>query len=376
MKKNIILIIASFLIFSCEKEEKNSSLEELYKQKSDLLTKIDSLKTNLKTIEHEISKLDKSKKIQLVSIIPVENKLFKHFIEIQGVVKSDKNIELKPELGGTVKNIFVKEGERVLKGQTLIQLDDALIKNNIAELNTQLTLAKTTFERQKRLWNQKIGSEMQYLQAKTQKESLEKNLLSLRTQANKMKVIAPFTGFVDEVIPKKGELTNPQLPVIRLINLNRVYVEADVTETYLPVIKIGTEAIVNFPSINKEQISKISQIGNFINPENRSFKTKINLSNKDKLLKPNLLADLKILDFKSKGTVIPSTLIQQDQQGNNYVFSIKTTNNEHKVIKKIISLGKEYNHEVFITSGLSENDSLVSTGARLVKAGDFVKINN
>jgi len=376
MKKIIILLTIAIITLSCEKEVKNSSLEELNIEKTALVSKIDSLKNKLNIVEQEISKLDKSKKLQLVSISPVQNKLFKHFIEIQGIVQADKNIEIRPELGGTVKNIYVKEGQRVAKGQTLIQLDDASVRNNIAELNTQLTLAKTTFERQKRLWNQKIGSEMQFLQAKAQKESLENNLSSLRTQSRKMKIIAPFTGFVDKIFPRNGELTNPQLPIIRLINLDQVYVEADVTETYLPVVKIGTEAILNFPSINKEINSKISQIGNYINPDNRSFKTRINISNKDQLLKPNLLADLKILDFEAEGTVIPSTLIQQDQKGNNYVFIIETTNDEHKIIKKIITIGKEYNHEVFVINGLAENDSLVNIGARLVKADDIVKISN
>jgi len=376
MKKFIILLTIAIITFSCEKEVKNSSLEELNTEKTALVSKIDSLKNKLNIVEQEISKLDKSKKLQLVSISPVQNKLFKHFIEIQGIVQADKNIEIRPELGGTVKNIYVKEGQRVAKGQTLIQLDDVSVRNNIAELNTQLTLAKTTFERQKRLWEQRIGSEMQFLQAKAQKESLENNLSSLRTQSRKMKIIAPFTGFVDKIFPRNGELTNPQLPVIRLINLDQVYVEADVTETYLPVVKIGTEAILNFPSINKEINSKISQIGNYINPDNRSFKTRINISNKDQLLKPNLLADLKILDFEAEGTIIPSTLVQQDQKGNNYVFIIETNNDEHKIIKKIITIGKEYNHEVFVINGLTENDSLVNIGARLVKADDIVKISN
>jgi len=376
MKKILIFFIASTILFSCEKEVKNSSLEELNTEKTALVSKIDSLKNKLNIVEQEISKLDKSKKLQLVTTLTVKNNVFKHFIEIQGVVKADKNIEIKPELGGTVNNIFVKEGQRVSKGQTLIQLDDASVRNNIAELNTQLTLAKTTFERQKRLWEQKIGSEMQFLQAKTQKESLENNLATLRTQSRKMKVIAPFSGIVDVIFPNIGELTNPQSPIIRLINLDNVYVEADVTETYLPVIKVGTNAVLNFPSINKEVHSEIAQIGNYINPDNRSFKTRINISNKDKSIKPNLFADVKILDFEVRGIIIPSTLVQQDQNGNDYVYIIKTINDENKIVKTFVNISNEYNHEVYISEGLSENDTIVNTGARLVKNGDIVKISN
>jgi membrane fusion protein, multidrug efflux system len=376
MKKFIYLFIASTIALSCGQEKENNTLTNLNTQKTDLVGKIDSLTKQLKTIEAQISKLDTSKKLQIVTALPVRKDVFKHYVEIQGVVKADKNIEIRPELGGTVSTIYVQEGQKVKAGQLLVQLDDTSIKNSIDELNTQLTLAKTTFERQQRLWNQQIGSEMQFLQAKAQKESLENSLATLKTQARKMTIIAPFNGIVDEIFPKKGELTNPQSAVVRLINLEKVYVEADVTETYLPVIKVGTEAVINFPSLQKNIISKVAQTGNFINPDNRSFKTRINIPNKDQSIKPNLLAGLKVLDFEVNGIIIPSTIIQQDQNGNDYVFIIHTENDEHKVVKKIITVKKEYNQEVFISDGLTETDILVNKGARLVKAGDIVKISN
>lgn len=374
MKKITILIIAAALIISCGKEAKKSSLEELNAQKAIIVTKIDSLNTALKSVEEEISKLDSDKNLQTVTVIPVKNDVFKHFLEIQGVAMANKNIEISPELGGTVTAILVKEGQKVQSGQVLIQLDDSSIKNSISELNTQLSLAKTTFERQERLWKQKIGSEMQYLQAKAQKESLENNLSSLRTQARKMRITAPFAGVVDEIFPKLGELTSPQMPTVRLLNLDKVYVEADVTETYLPIIKEGTETVVRFASINKEMNSKISQVGNYINPANRSFKIRINIDNKDQSIKPNLLADVKIVDFETKGIIIPATLVQQDQTGKNYVFTVVTENNTQKVVKNIITIANEYNHEVYVSSGLKENDTLVNAGARFVKDGDKVKI--
>jgi len=374
MKKIITLFVTTALLISCTKEVKKSSLAEMNEQKIALVSKIDSLSKELKTLESEISKLDTSEKLQVITTIPVKNGTFKHYVEVQGVVQADKNIEIKPELGGTVTRIYVKEGQKVAAGQTLVQLDDASIKTSIAELNTQLNLANTTFERQERLWNQKIGSEMQYLQAKAQKESLENNLASLKTQAKKMKVIAPFSGIVDEIFPKNGELTNPQMPIVRLLNLNNVYVEADVTETYLSVIKKGTETVINFPSIHKEMEAKVTQIGNFINPNNRSFKTRINLSNKDQSIKPNLLADIKFLDFKADGVFIPSNLVQQDQNGNDYVFTIKTEDGEHTIVKNNITVTKEYNHEIYVSEGLTKNDTIVNEGARQVQAGEIVKI--
>ena len=377
MKKILVLIAVITVLFSCAEEVKqSSSLQELNNQKIDLVSKIDSLTKELKTVESQITLVDPTKRLPIVTTLPVKNDVFKHFIEIQGVVKADKNIGIIPEMGGTVTRILVKEGQRVSAGQTLIQLDDAVTRNSIAELNTQLSLAQTTFDRQGRLWEQKIGSEMQFLQAKAQLESLQNNLASLNTQAKKMRVIAPFSGIVDEIFPKKGELTSPQFPVVRLMNLDNVYVEADVTETYLPVVKIGTEAVLFFSSINKEVVSKISQIGNFINPDNRSFKTRINIKNSDNTIKPNLLADLKILDFEKTGLIIPTNLVQQDQKGNDYVFTIKSENNENIVVKNLISIEKSYGQEVFVSVGLTETDALINEGARLVKAGDVVKINN
>lgn len=375
MKNILLLFIATIFLISCSEVEK-TSLDELTTQKTSILNKIDSLNQELKTIESQLSKLDTLKKYHIVTLLPVKNENFKHYIEIQGVAQADKNIEVRPELGGTVKAIYVKEGQQVSTGQTLIQLDDASIQNSISELNTQLELAKTTFDRQERLWNQKIGSEMQYLQAKAQKEGLENNLTSLKTQAKKMKITAPFNGIVDEIFPKIGELTSPQTATVRLLNLDNVYIEADITETYLSVIKIGTQTILNFPSINKEIESEISQIGNFINPDNRSFKTRINISNKDHSIKPNLLADLKIVDFVADGIVIPSTLVQKDQNGNTYVFTLKTKNSETTVAKNLITIEKEYNNEVFISKGLQENDSLINKGARIVKEGDIVKVSD
>lgn len=376
MKKILILIIAITIISCGEEVKQTSSLQDLKNQKTLLVSKIDSLAKELKLVESQLTLLDPTSRLPIITTLPVKNDIFKHYIEIQGIVSADKNIDIKPELGGTVTNIFVKEGQKVAAGQTLIQLDDSAISNSIAELNTQLSLAKTTFDRQERLWNQKIGSEMQYLQAKAQMEGLQNSLAALNTQAKKMKVIAPFSGIVDEIFPNKGELTSPQMVVVRLMNLDNVYVEADVTESYLPVIKIGSEAILNFSSINKEMVSKISQIGNFINPDNRSFKTKINIKNSDHTIKPNLLVDLKVLDFKAEGIIIPATLIQQDQTGNNFVLTVKTENGEHTIVKKPITVGKEYNHEMFILEGLTEEDTLVNAGARLVKTGDLVKINN
>ncbi len=378
MKKSIIYIFIFLVIFSCKKEEDqiSGSLEELQGQKTSVINQIDSLNNVLKNIEMLISKDDIKSNYQFVTIINPEKDDFKHYIEIQGVVKADKNIEIRPEIGGTIKNIHVKEGQKVGRGQVLIHLDDSSIQDNIAELNTQLNLAKTTFERQQRLWDQKIGSEMQYLQAKTQFESLKNNKTALINQAAKMKIKAPFSGIIDEIFPKNGELVSPQLAVVRLVNLDKVYLEADVTETYLPYIKKGNEALINFPSIHTKMKSEIAQVGNVINPNNRSFKTKINLENKNNLIKPNLLADIKIKDFAENGIIIPTSLIQKDKDDNSFVFLVHNNNADFKVSKKIITVSKEYDQKSLITEGLKISDTIVNKGSRIVKDGELIKIIN
>jgi len=375
MKKIILFILIIASLISCNKEKQElSSLNDLKDQKIAIEKQVDSLNRILKKIDKDLLKLDTDSRHLIVTTITPKKENFKHFIELQGVVKADKNIEIRPEIGGTIINIYVKEGQRVNNGQVLIQLDDASIQDNIAKINTQLTLAKTTYERQKRLWDQKIGSEMQFLQAKTQYESLERNKSALLTQAGKMKIKAPFSGIIDEIFSKKGELASPQLPVVRLVNLDQVYVEADVTETYLPYIKNGNEVLVKFPSINKSVKSRISQVGNVINPNNRSFKTKILVKNKDRMIKPNLMADIQIVDFQKEGIVIPSNLIQKDKEGNSFVFVVKNEDGMSKAQKAIVKIANEYNHQSLVSEGLKEDDIIINKGSLIVKNGDLIEI--
>jgi len=377
MKYLPILFTLFITLGSCESEKApKTSLESLQANKLIIQNKMDSLSNQLKDIEHAINKLDTVKKLQKITVLTTKDTLFNHYIALQGVVASDQNVSLRPEMGGTIQRIYVKEGQRVRKGQTLVQLDASSLNDKVAELNTQLNLAKTNFERQERLWNQKIGSEMQYLNAKAQKESLERSLNSLYTQLGKMKIKAPFSGIIDAIFPNVGELTSPQTPVIRLINLNRVYLEVDVPETYLTAIKKGTSVLVDFPSINKKITAKVNEIGNYINPDNRSFQIKIELSNKDHSIKPNLLADLKINDLSTTGVVLPANLIQMNQSGDQFVYAIKKDSLQTSVVKRILKVGKESNNQVLITDGLKPNEQLVLEGAKFVKDGDQVEITN
>jgi RND family efflux transporter MFP subunit len=378
--RNILLALALItLIFSCKKETEkvSKSLQEKQITAKQLKSKIDSLSLILKGVEDQIAK-ESAKEVHLntITTLPVIEKEFTHYVATNGVVKSDKSIAMRPELGGTVKAIYVKTGQWVNRGKVLMQLDDNIINNTIAELKIQLALAQTTFERQERLWQQHIGSEMQFLQTKTQKEALQGKLNTLYTQARKMKIIAPFSGTVDAIFPKVGEITSNQFPVLRLVNLNTVYIEAEVSENYLMSIKKNSEALVRFPSLGKTINAKINTVGNYINPQNRSFTARIEITNKDKSIKPNLLADVKINDFKAIGIVVPSNLIQTDNAGNTFVFVVKTTDTKKaKIAKKTVKIIKD-NATESLVEGLEKTDLLVNEGARIVSTDEEVFLKN
>ena len=373
--KHLFLLFTLTLVLSCDTAVKESqSLTDLKAKKTALIEQMDRIGTELKDVEMAISELDTLKKLMTVTSYKAEVKDFNHYIEVQGTVKADQTIELHAEMGGTVTAILTKEGQNVSKGQILATLDSAVIDNSVLQLNTQLELATTTFERQARLWEQNIGSEIQYLQAKAQKEGLENSMKSLKAQARKMKVIAPFSGIIDQIFAKTGEMTSPQMPFLRLVNLSNVYVESEITETYLKSIKKDTEVLLYFSSIGTSVEASISQVGNFINPNNRSFKTRIDLKNPNNELKANLLADIKINDFKANGIVIPSRLVQKDRNDKTFVYTIEPQENNHSVVKTYVTEAMSYDNLSFISEGLSENSMLVDKGARLVNNNEDVKL--
>jgi RND family efflux transporter MFP subunit len=373
--KKIYAYAIIVLVNSCGKTAKQSdNLLQLNSKKEVLIEQIDSLSQLLNSVELNISKLDTNKRLTAVNTIKAQRKLFQHFIEVQGTVEAEQSVELYPESSGSIINIFVEAGQNVYKGQTLIQIDNSVIKTNMAELQTQLELANTTYERQKRLWDQNIGSEIQFLQSKAKKEGLENRIESLKAQAKKLKISAPFSGTVDEVFSKIGGLANPMAPAIRLVNLKQVHVESEVTETYLKYIQKGTEVELFFPTIGKNISTKVSQVGNYINPNNRSFKIRINVDNPKNELKANLLADLKINDFKQNGIVIPTKLIQKDRKEDSYVYTLKKEKEGYLVEKTYIVEKMTYSNETFIADGLLEDALVVDKGARLIKANETVML--
>ena len=373
MKKKYLIFLSLMLISSCGEAKKESvNLLKLKTEKNSLIRQIDSLSEILNSVELNISKLDTNKRLPSVTVFNAKEKLFQHFIEVQGTVEADQSVELFPENSGSITNIYVKEGQKVYKGQTLIQIDNSVLKSSIVELETQFELAKTTFERQKRLWDQNIGSEIQFLQAKAQKEGLENSLESLKAQEKKLKISAPFSGTIDEMFAKIGGLAAPMIPAVRLVNLNQIHVESEVTETYLKYIRKGTQVELFFPSIGKNISANVSQVGNYINPNNRSFKVRVDINNQNNELKANLLADIKINDFKKMGIVIPAKLIQKDREGKQYVYTVIKEKGNYLSKKNYIKAGMTYETDAFIIEGIQIDDLIVDKGARLIKANEMV----
>ncbi len=375
--KRILILAIIIIASSCNKKENvvPSSLEYLNQQKNILNQQLDSISNEIIIIDEQIASLDTTSSLQVVSAFKLEPTIFKQFIEIQGNSASDQNIAIHPEVSGTIVKIFVKDGQSVRKGQLLIQIDDDILENNIQELQTQLTLATTTYERQKRLWNQKIGSEMQFLQAKNNKEGLENKLSTIKTQLYKYKIHAPFSGIIDDVIAKEGNLASPQLPVFRLINLQNMYVEAKVAENYLKDIRKGNEVSLFFPSIDEKSNSRVLHVGNYINPDNRSFIVKIPVKNTNKYIKPNLLADIKIKTNETENAVvIPSKLIQMDQNGNEFVYTLGKENDVYIARKTMIKSGDSNDDETIIIDGLNLKDIIVDEGSRSINNDQKVDV--
>jgi len=286
-------------------------------------------------------------------------------------------VVIYPELPGLLKNIYVKQGDKVKKGQIIAKISDNGLTDQLEQLKLQRNLAKTTFERQKKLWDQKIGSEIQYLQAKTNFKGLEKKISQMRDQEGKTRILAPFDGTIDDVIADIGSNLAPGLtPIFRIINIEQMKVSAEIPEIHIPYIKKNKNVKIYVPILDKQILGKISSVGNFINPNNRSFSIEIKLLNKSNELKPNMTVSLEINDYQNESAIlVPSKDILEDEEGNYYVYKLVIDSNEnYKSNKVMIQKGKSYNNMTEIKSGLKENDLIINEGLRQVEDGQIVKV--
>ncbi|MFC3417701.1 efflux RND transporter periplasmic adaptor subunit [Algoriphagus hitonicola] len=368
--KFLPISLAMILAFSCaENDSVEAKKAELEKLKAEVI----ELNGTIRELESELTQLDsgfaqQNQKSILITTADARKGNFEHFVEVTGAVLSKKNVSISAETAGRIVEVPAIEGMRVSRGQVLAEIDSESIQRNIEEIENSLDLARTLFEKQERLWKQQIGTEVQYLEAKSRKEGLERNLNSLKTQLDKAFVRAPFDGTIETVQVRLGELVQPGAPMFQFVGENDLFIEADISESYVGVLGKGDSVRVSFPSIGQEIKTRVSSVGSIINPNNRTFKVEVFMPKLD-LVKPNMLAVMKIKDYENpEAVVVPSKLVLSDNRGD-YVFVVE----EGKAQKIYVKRGKTFQQDAEILEGLAGNEQLVDKGFREV--GDNFNVN-
>lgn len=386
MKHILTLSFIAVLLASCGGDKKNSvekileknNLEDIRTKRAELVSEQEDIHSKIKLLDERIKTLDTTQNIPLITTILAKEEVFDHVLELQGNVTTKNLLVITPEYSGILTNVYVTEGQRVSKGQTLAKIDDGGLSQQLAQLKIQSALAKTTFERQQKLWNQKIGSEIQFLQAKSSYEAQEEAINQLQKQLSKTVVRAPFSGTIDDVITEKGSVVGAgQTPLMQIVNLDDMYIETDVPESYIPTVVQGKNVTVQFPVLGTSIDTKVRQAGDVINVANRTFKIEVAVPNKDKTIKPNLTAKLKINDYTNpKAILVPQNIISENAEGEQYVYIVKDKkdNNQGTVNKVIIKTGKTQGDVIEVLEGITNGAELIQEGARSVKDGQTVKV--
>lgn len=385
--KNIVLTSLLILILaSCGNVSDTSveaviaegNLEKVKSKKEELTEKHRELTKEIRSLDSVLRAGNKDSKLALVTTLKVETQPFNHFLELQGNVMTKQNVLIYPEMNGTLQKVYVKEGQSVKKGQLLATIDDGGMSSQLTQLKTQEALAKTTFERQKRLWDQKIGSEIQFLQAQTNYEAIRSSVAQAESQLAKSNIRAPFSGIIDDVIQDQGTVVSPAngMAVFRIINLSNMYIAVDVPENYINGVTVGKDVKVYFPVLRDTINSKVRQTGNFINPTNRSFQVEVAVPNEKRNIKPNLTARVQINDYSNNQAIlIPQSVISENANGQQYVYIInKEDPNTTTVKKQTILTGQTQGDLVEVIDGITLGDEVIKEGARNVKENQEVKI--
>jgi RND family efflux transporter MFP subunit len=279
-------------------------------------------------------------------------------------------------MGGVVTAVNVKVGDKVGQGQTMAVIDDAVLQQSIEELKTGLELANTVFEKQQNLWNQKIGSEVQFLQAKNNKESLERKLQTLNAQVAMSRITSPISGVVDEVNIKPGEAASPGFGVIRVVNLSKIKIKARMADSYIGTVKKGDEVRITLPDINQELNGKISFVSQVVNPQSRTFDIEVMLDNKEEKLKPNMLAVVNINDKTAQeAIVIDANYVQQSEEGD-VVYVAGAEGQNQKAQMRKVKTGLTYNGQVEVLEGLKAGDQLITAGYQDLVDGQLIKLSS
>lgn len=374
MKNTLYILSAVIILASCSKgggdkvSEKRAELAKLQAEEK-------TLAASIKKLQAELDILDPKKEVEKVvsvTVSPIATQTFKHFVEIQGRVDAKNNLFVSPQMGGAITNLYVKEGDYVKQGQVIATIDNSVLKQSIQEIDVQLGTAKVFFEKQKSLWDQKIGTEVQYIQAKANVEALEKRLATLQTQTAMTKVIAPLSGFVDEVRMRAGEMAAPGLGIVRIVNSENLKVVAQVADTYASTIKQGDVVAIKFPDLGKETTARLTFVGQTVNPASRTFAVEASISKIDPQLKPNMTAVMNINDqAKGNAIIINQNYIQHTELGD--IVYVAVTEGAKKVARsRKVATGVTYNGDIEITSGLQSGDMLITQGYQDLVDGQAV----
>jgi len=383
MKKTLILFIIVSIV-SCENIPtlktvlESNDMEQIKLKRKEIAASQQDLINKLQIIDYKLEKLNTNPQLPIVKVVTVYAVKFDHFVQVQGSVKSDELINIFPEFSGVIKNIYVKSGDIVKKGQSLIKIDDGGLKEQLSQIKIRFELTKTTFERQKRLWDQKIGSEIKFLETKSIYEIQKQGINQLKRQIKKTLIEAPFSGTIDNVVAKKGEVVYPgKSNLMMLLNLSNLYIESNVPEKYISTISSGNKAVVHFPLLNKTILTTVRQSGNYINPINRTFKIEMDIKKNNLNIKPNLNSKVNINDYSNKeALMINQNFISIDSNNKEYVYKMYNKNNKTYVSKTSIVTGKNDGVNVEVLSGLNSSDKIVSEGIRKLVDNAQVQIIN
>lgn len=372
---NITTLAVLVLLASCGgKDESPEAKQKLLEQKQQELAQ---LEVEIRDIKAELQLNGDSTALPegiLVGVKVLAPETFEHYFEVNGTVEAIEIANVSAEQGGNITRIHVTEGQEVKKGQLLASLNTSMVNANIEELDNALVLARTTFERQSRLWDQNIGSEMQYLQAKNQVENLEKRKKTLEAQLGMSNIVAPFNGVVDRLHQKEGELAAPGMPILTLVNMSQLRVKADVSENYVLAVRKGQTAEVRLPSFGMTLRAPITMVGSIINPANRSFNVEVRLNNGSGNLKPNAVAVLRIKDFKADNAlIVPSICVGKDAKGD-FLFVVRNLEGQQKAVKTYVTTDRSSEGNTLITDGLATGDSVIVQGYNEVANGDVVRL--
>jgi RND family efflux transporter MFP subunit len=371
MNKSIIIFSSIFLILiSC----KNDNLKELKKQRDEIGKEIDKQNEKLAKVNEEISKIETVVVQEAIIPYTLSSQSFQHAIDIQSNVTTDQDVMIYPEFAGTL-NWLVSEGQRVTKGQVIAAINDGGMSSQLQQVKIQADLAKAAFEKQQRLWNEKIGSEIQYLQSKTAYESAQKQISMMQSQLGRTKVKAPFSGTIDNHMMQSGQVVAPGIPIGKIVNLGNMKITADVSEQYIQKVKTGSLVNISIPTVNQNFQGRISRVSNSINPSNRTFGIEIPIQNRDGMVKPNMTAKISIIDYQNQNTiVVPNAAIQTNAKGEKFVYTLTKINGKSAFAEKtMVSIGQANNEFSEILIGLKVGDIVVKEGSKTIIEGTEVK---